>query len=212
MCIICASPKGAPQPTTAQVKTMFAHNPHGAGYMVARNGRVEIHKGFMVLDDLLRQLDQEQFTPDDVVVYHFRISTQAGGLPSMTHPFPLTATIENCEKLDLTCSVGVAHNGIIHMTSNGSKRFSDTAIFISRYMSHIIRHQKDLHDEALLEVLEELTRSKLAILDKSGYLATVGPFIREENGLLFSNTSYREITFRGVKNSFRKGGQLQWEL
>ena len=209
MCIICASPKGAAQPTTQQVKTMFARNPHGAGYMVARDGHVEIHKGFMILDDLLRQLDHEKFTPDDVVVYHFRISTQAGGLPSMTHPFPLTSNIENCEKLDLSCSCGVAHNGIIRMTSNGSSRFSDTAIFISRYMSHIIRHQKDLRDGALLDVLEELTRSKLAILDKSGYLATVGDFIREGNGLLFSNSTYREFTFADGKIGRYKS---QWRL
>lgn len=195
MCIICASPKGAPQPTTRQIKTMFSHDPHGAGYMVARDGKVEIHKGFMNLSDLLRQLRQEAFTPDDTVVYHFRISTQAGVTPAMTHPFPLTSSLSNCEKLDLTCSCGVAHNGIIRMTSTGSRQYSDTALFITRYMTRLIRTQKDLKDPAVLEMLEVLTASRLAILDKSGYLATVGRFI-EENGLLFSNTDYRESTYQ----------------
>ena len=203
MCIICASPEGARQPTVRQIKAMFARNPHGAGYMVARNGKVEIHKGFMELSDLLRQLSHEAFTAQDAVVYHFRVSTQAGVTPAMTHPFPLTSSLSNCEKLDLTCSCGVAHNGIIRMTSTGSRQYSDTALFITRYMTRLIHTQKDLKDPAILEMLEALTASRLAILDKSGYLATVGPFI-EDDGLLFSNPSYQESTFRaGNYASFR---------
>ena len=50
MCIICVSPKGTRQPTRAQLKTMFFRNPHGAGYMYARDGIVHIHKGFMYGD------------------------------------------------------------------------------------------------------------------------------------------------------------------
>ena len=198
MCIICVSNKGTQQPTTTQIKTMFRNNPHGAGYMVARNGHVEIHKGFMDLDDFLRQLESEQFTEDDVVVYHFRISTQARVTPEMTHPFPLTSDISRCEKLDLLCPCGVAHNGIIHMTSGLSKRYSDTALFIASYMHKVVRKPSDLYDEAVLEILEKLIGSKMAIMDKSGYVATVGNFITEDNGLMFSNSTYQS-TGRNVK-------------
>ena len=39
--------------------------------------------------------------------------------------------------LDLTCRCGVAHNGIIHLTSDpDNKRYSDTAIFITDYLSN----------------------------------------------------------------------------
>lgn len=198
MCIICISEKGIPQPTTSQIKTMYRNNPHGAGYMVARNGYVEIHKGFMDLNDFLRQLKSEQFTSEDVVVYHFRISTQAGVTPEMTHPFPLTSSIERCTKLDLLCPCGVAHNGIIRMTSGISDQYSDTALFITEYMHKLIRTQADLHEPAVLEMLEILIGSKMAIMDKSGDIATVGHFIMEENGLQFSNTSYQS-TGRNVK-------------
>lgn len=34
-----------------------------------------------------------------------------------------------------------------------------------------------------------LARSKFAIMDKGGYIATVGDFV-EEDGLLYSNASY----------------------
>ena len=81
--------------------------------MFARAGRVTIHKGFMSFDDFRKAVESEHFTKNDPVVYHFRISTQAGVNPSMTHPFPLTSDLVNCEALDLTCAVGIAHNGII---------------------------------------------------------------------------------------------------
>ena len=90
MCIICVSKPGVRQPDENTIRTMFYRNPHGAGYMFARDGRVEIRKGFMRLDEYLRAIREERFTAADSVVYHFRISTQAGVNPEMTHPFPLS--------------------------------------------------------------------------------------------------------------------------
>lgn len=52
---------------------MFRRNPHGAGYMYARDGKVTIHKGFMNIEDFLAAVHAEQFTLQDSVVYHFRI-------------------------------------------------------------------------------------------------------------------------------------------
>ena len=57
----------------------------GAGYMYARDGKVTIHKGFMNIEDFLTAVHAEQFTPQDSVVYHFRISTQTGVNAPMTH-------------------------------------------------------------------------------------------------------------------------------
>ena len=47
MCIICVSPRKVRQPSLATIKTMFLRNPHGAGYMFARDGKVHISKGYM---------------------------------------------------------------------------------------------------------------------------------------------------------------------
>ena len=190
MCIICISPKGVKQPTLDTVKTMFERNPHGAGYMTVRNDRVEIHKGFMNIDDLTAQLKRENFTTDDPVVYHFRISTQAGVNPAMTHPFPLTTKLKHCESLDLRCGVGIAHNGIIRMTSNNDPRYSDTALFITGYLTRLIRDPEDLRDNATLDMIQRLTTSKFALMDTTGYIATVGDFINED-GILYSNNTYK---------------------
>ena len=196
MCIICVSPARTRQPSISQIKIMFLNNPHGAGYMFAREGRVHIHKGFMDIDSFLNAVKAEHFTAKDSVVYHFRISTQAGVNPEMTHPFPLSNRLPHMKALDVECPCGVAHNGIIQLTSDPSQsEYSDTTLFITRYMAQMVHGLDDLKDAQLLNRIERLAGSKLAIMDGSGYIATIGHFINER-GLLFSNDSYQELRWR----------------
>ena len=193
MCVIAASKRGVMQPTTEQIKRMFDSNPDGAGYMYARDGKVIIHKGFMEVNDFIRAVRDEHFTENDPVVYHFRISTQAGVCPTMTHPFPLTGKLETCELLDVECAVGFAHNGIIRMTSDHSEtRFSDTAYFITEYMTRLIRNSDDITDPSVLTMIDCLTNSKWAIMEGlTGNIVTVGKFINQD-GILFSNETFRK--------------------
>ena len=196
MCIICVSKSGVRQPGDALLRSMFLHNPHGAGFMYAGDGRVMIHKGFMDMDEYIRAVHREHFTSQDSVVYHFRISTQAGVNPEMTHPFPLSNQPGRMRQLDASCRCGVAHNGIIHLTSDpNNTRYSDTAIFITDYLSQIIHRRSDLRDRNVLDSIFQMARSKFAIMDGSGYVATVGEFINE-HGLLFSNASYLPHAWR----------------
>ena len=191
MCIIAVSKIGVRQPSLDQLRRMFNNNPDGAGYMYARDGKVHIHKGFMNWEDFSRNIKNENFTKDDPVVYHFRISTQAGICPTMTHPFPLTKDLKLCEKLDMICPTGVAHNGVITMTSFAKEtRFSDTAYFISWYMSKLIRKPSEITDPFVADMIETLTNSKWAMMDgATGDIVTIGKF-ENQKGLLFSNNSY----------------------
>ena len=190
MCIICVSKPGCEQPSVKTLRTMFLLNPHGAGYMVARGGKVFIHKGFMNIEEFLNAVRRERFTAADSVVYHFRISTQAGVNPEMTHPFPLSNQPRRMRALDMTCRYGVAHNGIIRLTSDPTNtRFSDTAVFITDYLTNIIRKPADLRNQERLDTIYRLAQSKFAIMDGSGYTATVGEFINDR-GILYSNRSY----------------------
>lgn len=204
MCIICCSPIGSPQPTDDQIRSMFANNPHGAGYMVARDGKVQISKGYMDIQDYLHAVHYEHFTAADAVVYHFRISTQAGITRSMTHPFPLSKDIKDTQLLECSADVGVAHNGIISLTSNSKERkYSDTAHFIAEYLTYMIRDQSDLKDQQLLRSIRRLIGwSRLAIMDKTGYIATIGDWIAEDDGLLFSNNTYHTDPIHLSDNQF----------
>ena len=170
MCIICVSNPSVKQPGDKILRAMFSRNPHGAGYMVARDGRVIIHKGFMTIADYLRAVHSEHFAKEDSVVYHFRISTQAGVSPEMTHPFPLSNQPARMRVLDLSCRCGVAHNGIIRLTSDpANPRYSDTAIFITDYLSSILRKPADLRNQDRLNYVFRLAQSKFAIMDGSGW-------------------------------------------
>ena len=195
MCIICVSPENVRQPDRRTLATMFHRNPHGAGYMYARDGKVHIRKGFMTLPALLNALDEEDFSKADPVVYHFRISTQAGINPQMTHPFPLSNRPAHMKALDVDCRCGIAHNGIIQLTSDPRNReYSDTAVFIRDYLTKIIQRPSDLRNAKRLELIYKLAQSKFAIMDGKGYIATVGEFVNED-GLLYSNTSYQPIKY-----------------
>ena len=190
MCIICVSKSGVRQPTVTELNTMFRNNPDGAGYMVARHGMVSISKGYMDFGEFLNAVRREHFTERDSVVYHFRISTQAGVNPEMTHPFPLSNRLERMEKLDTTCRIGVAHNGVIRLTADpDNRRYSDTALFITQYLRVLIQRREDLRDRRVLDTVWNLAQSKFAIMDGGGYVATVGKFLNQD-GLLFSNASY----------------------
>ena len=190
MCIICVSKSGVRQPTVTELNTMFRNNPDSAGYMVARHGMVSISKGYMDFGEFLNAVRREHFTEKDSVVYHFRISTQAGVNPEMTHPFPLSNRLERMEKLDTTCRIGVAHNGVIRLTADpDNHRYSDTALFITQYLRVLIQRREDLRDRRILDTVWHLAQSKFAIMDGGGYVATVGQFLNQD-GLLFSNASY----------------------
>lgn len=195
MCIIAVSKKGVKQPTLDQLRNMYTNNPHGAGFMYARKGVVHIEKGFMTWDSFINAVKLHNFTAEDAVVYHFRISTQAGVKPTMTHPFPLTTNMEYCEKTRCSASVGVAHNGIIRMTSDAKEtRFSDTVIFITSYMTRLVRKKQDLTDVAVLNMIEHLTNSKWALMDGDGEIVTVGHF-ETVKGVMFSNDGYKKYRY-----------------
>ena len=170
---------------------MFDCNPDGAGYMFARHGKVTIHKGFMTFSDLWRAIQYERFSESDAVIYHFRISTQAGKTCTMTQPFPLTSEIDYHEFLDLVCNCGVVHNGIIPMTSDPlEKRYSDTSLFIAKYLTRIVNNSDDFRIPEITDIIANLIgHSKLAILEKDGNIYTIGNFTRV-NGILLSNTNH----------------------
>lgn len=190
MSVICVKNKWVRIPTREEIRNMFENNPDGAGYMFVRDNKVIISKGYADLETFQSALDREKFTKRDVVVYHFRTSTQANRL-EMTHPFPLTSKLELCEELDMACKCGIAHDGIIRMTSNYSKeyKYSDTALFITKYLVKFLEDTNDFIDKDIHAMIKELTNSKWALLDFMGRLETIGEFSNHD-GLLFSNYSY----------------------
>ena len=188
MCVICVKRKGVRMPTVEEMKAMWDRNHDGAGFMYARKGRLYIQKGFMSLDELMQALDAAAITEKDPLVLHFRISTQGGINPQMCHPFPVSDKYEDMEALTPQADVAVAHNGVIQRTTAAGSRFSDTALFVARYVSAIIRKPDDIKVKALMEAIEALASipNKFAFMNNRGAIAIVG-HLSTVDGLMYSN-------------------------
>lgn len=193
MCIICVKNKGVKAPTAEVIENMFTANPNGAGFAYVKNNRVIIHKGLMSLDSFNTALEkvykslgnQVQNTP---FIYHFRITTSGGTKPQLTHPFPLTNKKSKLLKLQQSCDIAVAHNGIIDI--NIEKGLSDTATYIKNELAPYKTLKSDFYKaEVIQDAIHHRIDSKLAILSQDGSIVTIGNF-EEEKGLLFSNDSY----------------------
>ena len=198
MCIIVVSGSGVKQPTKEVLSRCFLANPHGAGFMWPEGGRVRISKGYMSFDEFWEAVRSHRFTKRDVVVYHFRISTQAGVNPEMTQPFGFTDDIVKTKALELSASLGIAHNGIIRAFSDPfDTEYSDTAHFVAEFLPEVIHRAEDFTED-FLEGLGRSTHSRFAFLDGSGRVFLAGDWI-EDGGLMFSNFSYDRFTRRYVK-------------
>ena len=192
MCVIAVKPKGIAFPEEKYLKNCFANNPDGAGFMTVANKKVVIRKGLMTYKAFKKALNESRrVTGDDApYVMHFRIATQ-GFTKSCTHPFPLTDDMEEMKKLKTVCDVGVAHNGIISLTSDGNRMYSDTMLFIADYLSLIADSPKWWGNKNKKRLVENLIDgSRLAILDKSGHIELMGLGWHEEGGISYSNLSY----------------------
>lgn len=209
MCIIVYKPAGTDFPSWETLKNCFENNPDGAGYMFSDEHGVHLHKGFMKWDDFKRSLKPHRKNGQQYpFVLHFRITTHGGTKPEMTQPFPLSDDVKTLKRLDSNCKVGVAHNGIIPMTSD-AKKISDTALFIKDYLTLLIdRNPKYYKNPRIADMIEELINSKMCILSNDGHVELIGRGWEEENGIYYSNTSYNPSYYKYVKSYSRSKGAV----
>lgn len=202
MCVICVKPKGILFPSAKTIENCFENNDDGAGFMYVHEGKVHIRKGYKTLKEFNAALDKAKALVGEkaAFVMHFRISTQ-GFDTACTHPFPLSSKMENLKKLKTSCSIGIAHNGILHLTSDGSKEYSDTMKFITDYLSLIIRNRDWYKDKRTVQLIENLIKgNRLAFLDDTEQCVMLGKGWEQskEDGCYYSNNSY---SYRKYKTS-----------
>lgn len=196
MCIAIYKPAEAEFPTKKTLQRCFDNNPDGAGYMFAHRDKVHIRKGFQTFKAFWRDLRtiREKVTDGAPFVLHFRISTQAGVRPDCTHPFPLSRNMDDLRALRAVADIGIAHNGIITLTSCGYNKtitYSDTMEFITEYAARLIKSRDWHKDEDTRALVENLAGSRLAILDGGGTCTLLGSGWSEDGGVWYSNTSYK---------------------
>jgi hypothetical protein len=179
-------------PEESVLKNCWDNNPDMGGFMYAQNGKVYIQKGYETWKDFKSALDKARAKTGDRIPYvcHFRISTQ-GFDKACCQPFPLSGNMKALKRLKYDANIGVAHNGILHLTSDGSKEYSDTMKFITDYLVNIIRNYSWYKDNRTVTLIENLIEgSRFAILDKQGHCELLGKGWIEDKGCYYSNSTY----------------------
>ena len=198
MCVIAYKPLNVAFPEEKILQNCFENNSDGAGFMYSYQGEVHIKKGYQTFKAFMAALNASRAITGDKVPYvmHFRIATQ-GYEKTMTHPFPLSGKMNNLKKLKVKCNIGVAHNGILDITSDGSHQYSDTMKFITDYLSLIIRGYDWYEDKRTCQLIERLIEgSRLAILDKNDHCELMGKGWEESNGVHYSNHSWAREPYK----------------
>ena len=203
MCIIAYKPLNVAFPEEKILQNCFENNSDGAGFMYSYQGEVHIKKGYQTFKGFMNALNASRAITGDKVPYvmHFRIATQ-GYEKTMTHPFPLSSKMSNLKKLKVKCNIGIAHNGILDITSDGSRQYSDTMKFITDYLSLIIRGYDWYKDKRTCQLIEKLIEgSRLAILDKNDHCELMGKGWEESDGVHYSNHSWAREPYKYVAPS-----------
>ena len=197
MCIIVIKPAGIKLPATETLKNCWYNNNDGAGFMYATGGTVHIEKGFMTLKDFkaaLKRLKKSIDVVNTPIVMHFRITTHGGTSPSNTHPFPVTEKLPLLQMTKSKAPLAVAHNGIIDIEPS-KKDISDTMEYVMSQLAPLYQLKKDFYRlEAGKKLIYNAIKSKMVFLDSAGRIETVGDFITDKDGILYSNNSYKART------------------
>lgn len=216
MCIIAIKKSGVSIPEQSTLLNMWTSNSDGAGFMYPYKNKVKIEKGFMKFNDFIEALNRVRETIDTdktPMVFHFRIGTHGGNIPQNTHPFPVCDSESMLKKLTTTVDVGVAHNGIIHSVTP-RKGISDTMEYILSQMCILKKLNRKFYlDDRMCELMENAVESKLAFLDKSGKIKTIGNFVTDEaTGMIYSNTSYQPRMSYSSPSTRSYHGGMGWSM
>lgn len=189
MCVIAFSPKGVDIPTVNQIKQMWQHNPDGAGYAyVGKSGKVIYRKGFMKLDDLLKELEAPERFKNTNFAVHFRIGTSGENDKATCHPFPLSTTFGDLRKTEGETDSVLFHNGILSDGGLASPLASDTQDFVIA-MSPLL--QKFNRSKTRDYFISELTKgSRLLILYKNNAFKMYGEW-QKDGDIWVSNLNYK---------------------
>ena len=193
MCIIAIKPAGVQFPADTTLSTMWINNPDGAGFMYPSKGKVCIRKGFMNYDSFMDAIDTLKKSSADLVnmpiVFHFRITTHGGTKPENCHPFAITDNVAILQKPLIYTDVGVAHNGIIDIVPR--EDISDTMEYVVSQLSVIKAINRKFYEQKrFLQLIENAIKSKMVFLAGDGTVAKVGEFVTDDDGMIYSNTSY----------------------
>lgn len=207
MCVVIVKTAEQKKPSKEFLKKAWDKNSDGAGIMYNKDNKVYIEKGFMTFDKFWKRASKLEDNMS--IVYHFRIATHGARDKKGTHPFPITKNDTFLQQQFVKTNVGVAHNGIISLTSNYPKEknkynLSDTQLFIRDYLTTLTQLPNWYNSEIVDNIIASLigNSNKIAMLYKNGAIKLYGNFV-DVQGYKCSNNyfSYTPVTNYGFNYS-----------
>lgn len=173
MCIAVYKEAGQPVQKKKVYKRCFRKNPDGAGYAWYNEGKGVwvVRKGLMSFKKFWKAFNTDNnkinFTGKKLLV-HFRVGTSGNRKgPDCTHPFPVSADLDDMRALQYETDRLVAHNGVV---GPGCGTASDTMIAIRDHIDLLwdLLYDKDKEKRAtaLLEELLEIKKCRWFIANK----------------------------------------------
>lgn len=189
MCVIAFSPKGVDIPTVSQIKSMWQHNPDGAGYAyVGKGGKVIYRKGFMKLEELLKELEAPERFKNTNFAIHFRIGTSGENDRATCHPFPISTNFGELRKTEGEVDSVLFHNGILSDGGIVSPLASDTQDFVVAMTPLLQKYNKSKARDYFIGELTE--GSRLLVLYKGNAFKMFGKW-EKDGDIWVSNLNYK---------------------
>ena len=180
MCVIICKNKGVSMPTEHELRQAFECNPHGIGF-VSSNG---IYWRGMDFEEFYKALQGVGI--EDACIIHFRYATHGSHKVSNCHPFKMG-------------DIYFAHNGVLPVRTQKDMTDSETVF------QNILYPAAKMFGFATPDfnrvVNNNLWSSKFAFM-KDGRIKIYGRWIREDNGLLWSNLNHRPISNWSIENGY----------
>lgn len=180
MCIIAIKDAGVQFPTIDTVETMCDNNPdgfavvwHKAGDKHSRVYRTMNRESFLKRYKMIVSHNDYKTT---TMYIHARIATHGSLKQSNCHGF-----------VDTKTRLCFAHNGILGIKNRDD--LTDSETFFRDYFIPVYRHGGWFEAEKLIR--DTIGYSKFVFMDGDGRLRRFGNYIRDNAGVLYSNSSFR---------------------
>jgi hypothetical protein len=172
MCIAIVKPRGVSL-AEDRLRICFENNPDGAGFAIATDQGVAIHKGYTTFKAFWTAYREYQVDEHTALV-HFRITTRGENSACNHHPFPVVAG-------------ALVHNGTIGWLGKPGQGPSDTALF-----ADLLQDMTVVQWRRLRPLIEHSTGwSRFALLTHEGEVLLFNTAEWEEaDGALYSNDTY----------------------
>ena len=154
----------------------FRENKDGAGFAVAKDGKIIMRKGFFTFKSFWKCYREFQKYP---AIIHFR-DANVGLINS-----------ENCHPFLVAEGLAKIHNGTINIQTDGTK--SDTRTFCEQICRNLYKDNKDFLKNPQINwfISKSIGNSKLAFIDAKGEITIINKERGEEfKGVWYSNKDY----------------------